>query len=204
MNFSIVRLGFVLLFFFSIPSLSFAQTKNPSDTPILRKADPKQIVSQQLHKSFTDSQHRYRLTVEGKNLDNNPISYSWSTNCGRFYEGGRGPNSRYLGKQSVVWGYEYPKEDCTEALIRVTVRQFKGEIGGERIGEVYISQKIFFPEITPKIDPVFSDSPIKSCSLGQRIKIFIGNTWYRLQLLGGGKPHDAKTYETPGGGCVRG
>lgn len=155
MKLSIITIGLALIFSLSIPSFSFAQTKNPSNTPTSEKADPTSIVSQQLHKSYTASQHRYRLTVAGNNLDDNPttkkrLNYSWSTNCGRFYEGGKGPDSRYFSEsnKSVVWGYEYPKEDCTEALIRVTVRQFKG---GERIREVHVSQKIFYPEKAPDI-----------------------------------------------------
>ncbi|MBI2338701.1 hypothetical protein HYU95_05980 [Candidatus Daviesbacteria bacterium] len=209
MSLLISILGFALLFFVSMSSLSFAQTKNSSNTPVLEKIDPKRIASQQLHKNYTDSQHRYRLTVEGNSLNDNPtakkrLNYSWSTDCGKFFEGGVGPSTRYLGKQSVIWGYEYPKEDCTEVLIRVTVRQLRG---GERVGEVYVSQKIFYPEITPTIEPIFTDDPIKSsCSIGQRIKIFIGNAWYQLLLFGGGKSHDPRTYETPGAGknCVRG
>ena len=136
MSLSIITLGFALIFSLSIAPISFAQTKNPNNMPLSEKADPKKIDSQQLHKSYTDSQHRYRLTITGNNLDDNPttkrhLSYSWSTNCGRFYEGGTGPNTRYIGKKSVVWGYEYPKEDCTEVLIRVTVMQISS---GERVG----------------------------------------------------------------------
>lgn len=183
MNFSIAPLGLILFFFFSIPSFSLAQTKNPNNTPLSEKADPTSIVSQQLHKSYTDPQHRYRLTVGGNNLSDNPttkkrLNYSWSANCGRFYEGGTGPNSRYLGKQSVVWGYEYPKEDCTEALIRVTVRQFKG---GERIREAHVSQKIFYPEKAPDITS--EDSEVDLKKLEEEKKVHPIQSFFRSLYL---------------------
>ncbi len=194
----------ILLLTSTLPS--FAQTTNPNKSQI-EKAEPASIASQQLHKNYTNSQHRYRLTVEGNNLDDNPttkkrLSYVWSTNCGRFYEGGKGPNSKYLGKQTVVWGYEYPKEDCTEALIQVATTHLSNE---KRIGQVSVSQKIFYPEITPKIERVFLDEvKPQSCPLDKRIKIFIGDIWSRLLNFGGKKLHDSTTFETPGGGCVRG
>ncbi len=187
MKLSILTFGFAFLFLSSMPSPSFAQTKNPYNTSQLEKADPTQIASQQLHKNYTDPQHRYRLTVEGNNLEDNPtikkrLNYSWSTNCGRFYEGGEGPSSRYFSNsnKSVVWGYEYPKEDCTEALIRVIVRQFKG---GERVREVYISQKIFYPEEKPEIKSVDSEVDLKKLEAEKKahpIQSFLRSLYLRI------------------------
>lgn len=205
MKLLIIAVGIALIFFLSIPSLSFAQAKNPNNDLSSEKADPTNIASQQLHKSYTDSQHRYRLTVAGNSLDDNPttkkrLNYSWSANCGRFYEGGTGPNSRYLGKQSVVWGYEYPKEDCTEALIRVTVRQFKG---GERIREVHVSQKVFYPEKAPDITSEDSEVDLKKLEEQKRahpIRSFFRSLYLRIApfLAPFEKPKDL----SPGG--VRG
>ncbi len=128
------------------------------------------------------------------------LSYVWSTTCGRFYEGGTGPNSRYLGKQSVIWGYEYPKEDCTEALIRVTVRQFKG---GERVREVYVSQKIFYPEKAPEIKSVDSEVDLKKLEEEKKahpIQSFFRSLYLRIAPFLA--PYERKKDLSPGG--VRG
>ncbi len=205
MSLFISILGFILLFSIGVPSLSLAQTKIPDKTSPIEKADPTQIASQQLHKSYTDSQHRYRLTVEGNSLNDNPaakkrLSYSWSTDCGKFFEGGVGPSTRYLGKQSVIWGYEYPKEDCTEALIRVTVRQFKG---GERVREVYVSQKIFYPEKAPEIKSVDSEVDLKKLEEEKKahpIRSFFRSLYLRIAPFLA--PYERKKDLSPGG--VRG
>lgn len=178
--------------------------------PVQGEINPTGITAEQLHKSYTEKEHRYRLTVTGDNLEENETNrryatFSWSTNCGRFYEGGRGPNSRYFSdkNKTVVWGYEYPKEDCTEAQIQVKVTGFHKEIREE---QTFITQKIFYPEISPKIETISVNEPKSStCTIAKRISIFLGFGWERLRVLFGGKPDDPKSYQVPAANpCVRG
>jgi hypothetical protein len=112
------------------------------------KIAPKEIMIDELHQYQADPKHRYRLTVEGNNLENkdkeNPVAtFVWATDCGRFYEGGTGPHTKYLSaaNRSVVWGYEFPEENCSEASVAVRVNGY-GKRGRE--DNVMIRQKVFY------------------------------------------------------------
>lgn len=208
---------FTILFVFSLPILTVAflifpkpvnalsLTPTPIPTSPPERIAPKNIRIEQLHKNYTDNKHRYRLTIEGDSLDERKISknysykatFRWSTNCGKFYEGGKGPSTKYHSytNRTVIWGYEFPKEDCTEAKIAVDVYGYNG---GERVDQVILEQKIFYPEVPPQIDAIYYKgiTPLQPMSLDRKIKMFIGNMF---RLLFGGPPDDPTKTEVPGG-----
>lgn len=88
----------------------------PNQKPII-----KGLGVNQLHFSFEETPHRYRLTVDAADPDaNSLLTYNWSINCGYFF----GPTR----SETVEWRYNIPGE-CIYAQVSVTVTDSFGSSG---------------------------------------------------------------------------
>ena len=183
--------------FLLITSIAYAE-KDEYGKELPEKMVPQKIAIEQLHKDYKEKNHRYKLTIAGERLKDrgDGVLAEWQTTCGRFY-------SKYNGvlnaEESVIWGYEFPKENCEDAIITVSIKDHL------RNDSSKIQQKIFFPEESPIVEIHYAkhltSSELWKKDLFRWIKIKIGKFWSDL------KPHndDAKTFEVPKSkGGVRG
>lgn len=188
---------FVIIFFLVIPSAVYAE-KDEYGRDFPEKIVPQKLKFEQLHKDYRERDHRYKLTIIGDKLENRGagVLAEWKATCGRFY-------SKYNGvlemETPVIWGYEYPKEDCTDAVITVSMKDYLREDTAK------IEQKVFFEAEKPKVEIHYTahltPSELWRKDLFKWIKIKIGKFWSDL------KPNndDAKTFEVPNKkGSVRG
>src|SRR3989338_7434493 len=100
---------------FFVISTAYAE-KDEYGRELTEKIVPQKLKIEQLHKDYREKDHRYKFTIVGDKLVNRGtgVHAEWRATCGRFY-------SKYNGileaETPVIWGYEYPKEDCTDAVI---------------------------------------------------------------------------------------
>ncbi len=188
---SLLFFSFAFLVFLLIPHPVYAEV-DEYGRELPEKMVPKKIKVEQLHKDYREKNHRYGLRITGDHLKNRGIAIlaEWKTNCGRFY-------SKYNGilemEKPVIWGYEFPKEDCTDVVITVKIKDYL------RDDEANIDQKIFFPEDPPIVKIHYTKhltpEEVKRKDFWRWVKIKIGSWWASL------KPGDdnAATTELPGG-----
>lgn len=192
---------FLSIFFLGIvvfnPHLAYAE-KDEYGRELPEKIAPQKLLVEQLHKDYREKNHRYKLTVIGYKLENrgDGVLAEWKTTCGRFY-------SKYNGvlamETPVIWGYEFPKENCEDAVITVSIKDYLREDTAK------IEQKIFFDEEKPKVEINYkqhlTEAELQKKDIIRWIKIKIGNIWSRLLPVN----QDAKTFEVPNNkGSVRG
>ena len=132
----LVYLLILLIPFFLITPIVHAE-KDEYGRELPAKIVPQKIAVEQLHKDYHEKNHRYKLTIVGQRLKDrgDGVLAEWETTCGRFY-------SKYNGvlkiEEPVIWGYEFPKENCEEAVITVSIKDYL------RDDSAKIKQKIFF------------------------------------------------------------
>ena len=183
--------------FLLITSIAYAE-KDEYGRDLPEKMVVQKIAIEQLHKDYKEKNHRYKLTIVGERLKDrgNGVLADWEATCGRFY-------SKYNGvlnaEEPVIWGYEFPKENCEEAIITVSIKDYL------RNDSAKIKQKVFFPEEAPSVDIYYTKhlapSELWKKDFFRWIKVKIGKFWSDL------KPHNdnAKTFEVPKSkGGVRG
>lgn len=167
---------------------------------------PQSLKVDQLHRQYTDVQHRYQLTVKGRDLAGSDVSFQWQTDCGKFYEQQTGPSldttaTRGPGTdtpQWIVWGYDLPK-DCSAATVSVAVQK------GTDIGYV-LKQKVFSPKDLLTVEQYQPKHPSEERKVPvlRRINIRIGLFWGWLGDLIRGRPDDATRDQAPSGsGAIR-
>lgn len=181
---------------FIIPTGVYAE-KDEYGRDLPDKIVPQKLKAEELHKDYREKDHRYRLAVMGDKLANRgtEVHAEWKTTCGRFYSK---HNGILEAETPVIWGYEYPKEDCTDAVITVSIKDYLREDTAK------IEQKVFFPEEKPKIEIFYkkhyTQAELKRKDFMRWIKIRIGSIWASLLPAN----QDARKFETPGGnGAVR-
>ncbi len=187
----LVYLLILLIPFFLITPIVHAE-KDEYGRELPAKIVPQKIAVEQLHKDYHEKNHRYKLTIVGQRLKDrgDGVLAEWETTCGRFY-------SKYNGvlkiEEPVIWGYEFPKENCEEAVITVSIKDYL------RDDSAKIKQKIFFPQEPPIVETYYTKhltpSELWKKDLFRWIKVKIGVFWSNL------KPNNdnAATTETPGG-----
>lgn len=101
--------------FVSVPKSEsvISEPKSENKKPII-----KGLTVNQLHFSYSEVPHRYRLIVDASDPDANlPLTYAWSINCGYFFGA--------TNSQAVEWRYNTPGE-CIYAKATVTVTDSLG------------------------------------------------------------------------------
>ena len=79
-----------------------------------RAPEVKNVKIEQLHTNYDDTPHKYLLTAETTDPDEDVLSYSWSTDCGYFV------SDTNVWKNTKEWHYDNPGE-CINATITVQV-----------------------------------------------------------------------------------
>ncbi|MBI2009491.1 hypothetical protein HYS84_03775 [Candidatus Saccharibacteria bacterium] len=106
----------------------------------------------QLHKNYTDTPHRYRLTATVSG-GQEPLKYLWRIDCGQF--------STDVANQTVEWQYDEPGK-CADAVIGLLITDAAGQ--GLRL-----TQSAFDPsdrQITPFTFPVDKSASTPQTSTG--------------------------------------
>jgi hypothetical protein len=85
----------------------------PNQKPVI-----KGVTVSQLHFSYNEVPHRYRLMIDVSDPDGNlPLAYTWSISCGYFF----GP----VNSEAVEWRYDTPGE-CINARLTIKVADSLG------------------------------------------------------------------------------
>lgn len=159
-------------------------------------AAPTKLKVDQLHRRYTDTQHRYQLTVQGTGLAGDAMKFVWSTDCGQFYsQAGQALGTSYTrpATQWIWWGYDLPT-DCTDAQVTVAIQEGEAPLVGTQM-----TQKVFFPESTPSLTTYQprDRSEVAKVPWQKWVKIRVGSFWGWLKHWG--RPEDASRDEVPGG-----